>query len=116
MVRSRKDHETVSAFFRDMRNCNLDQPLPMDSDVTSGVIKAIARDLAAKLGTEPGRLLPSAVACFRGDFEACIVHLRMPVNHRRAVRTTNLQERLFGGSAAVRRSFPSPGARGLFRN
>ena len=39
--------------------------------------------------------LPSAVACFTDDFEACIAHLRMPVSHRRAVRTTNLLERLF---------------------
>ena len=28
-------------------------------------------------------------------FEACIAHLRMPVTHRRAIRTTNLLERLF---------------------
>jgi transposase-like protein len=39
--------------------------------------------------------VPSAVACFSDDFEACIAHLRMPVNHRRAIRTTNLLERLF---------------------
>ena len=32
---------------------------------------------------------------YRDDFEACIAHLRAPVNHRRAVRTTNLRERLF---------------------
>ena len=29
------------------------------------------------------------------DFEACIAHLRLPVTHRRAIRTTNLLERLF---------------------
>ena len=29
------------------------------------------------------------------DFEACVAHLRMPVTHRRAIRTTNLLERLF---------------------
>ena len=39
--------------------------------------------------------LPSAVACFEDDFEACIAHLRLPVTHRRATRTTNLLERLF---------------------
>ena len=39
--------------------------------------------------------LPSAVACFMDDFEACIAHLRLPVTHRRATRTTNLLERLF---------------------
>ena len=39
--------------------------------------------------------LPSAVACFMDDFEACIAHLRMPIPHRGAIRTTNLLERLF---------------------
>ena len=42
------------------------------------------------------RELPSATACFLEDFAACIAHLRMPIAHRRAVRTTNLLERLFG--------------------
>ena len=57
--------------------------------------RAIARYLAGKLETGFGRSLPSAVPCFLDDFEACIAHLRMPVNHRRAIRTTNLLERLF---------------------
>ncbi|WP_353806809.1 transposase [Mesorhizobium sp.] len=39
--------------------------------------------------------MPSAVACFMDDFEAAITHLRMPITHRRAIRTTNLLERLF---------------------
>ena len=39
--------------------------------------------------------LPSAVACFVEDFEACIAHLRFPLSHRKAIRTTNLLERLF---------------------
>src|SRR5206468_2828702 len=42
------------------------------------------------------RGLPSAVACLEDDFEACIAHLRFPLGHRRAIRTTNLLERLFG--------------------
>ena len=42
------------------------------------------------------RELPSAVACFLDDFEACIAHLRLPIAHRRTIRTTNLLERLFG--------------------
>ena len=36
-----------------------------------------------------------ALACFEDDFESCIAHLRLPVTHRRFVRTTNLLERLF---------------------
>jgi transposase-like protein len=57
--------------------------------------RAIARDLAAGLVADYEKELPSAVACFQDDFEACIAHLRLPVTHRRATRTTNLLERLF---------------------
>ena len=57
--------------------------------------RAIARDLAEGLITDYEAELPSAVACFQDDFEACIAHLRLPVTHRRATRTTNLLERLF---------------------
>jgi transposase-like protein len=57
--------------------------------------RAIARDLAEGLVGDYETELPSAVACFSDDFEACIAHQRMPVNHRRAIRTTNLLERLF---------------------
>jgi len=41
------------------------------------------------------RELPSATHCFDDDFPACVAHLRLPVAHRRATRTTNLLERLF---------------------
>jgi putative transposase len=57
--------------------------------------RAIARDLAKGLVADYQTTLPSAVACFQDDFEACIAHLRLPVTHRRATRTTNLLERLF---------------------
>jgi putative transposase len=43
-----------------------------------------------------GAALPSALACLQDDFEACIAHLRFPLAHRRAIRTTNMLERLFG--------------------
>ncbi len=57
--------------------------------------RAIARDLAKGLVSDYHNELPSAVACFMDDFEAAIAHLRMPITHRRAIRTTNLLERLF---------------------
>ena len=57
--------------------------------------RAIARDLAAGVVADYEAELPNAVACFMDDFEAAIAHLRMPVTHRRAIRTTNLLERLF---------------------
>jgi transposase-like protein len=57
--------------------------------------RAIARDLAEGVVNDYQNELPSAVACFQDDFEACIAHLRLPIGHRRAIRTTNLLERLF---------------------
>ena len=57
---------------------------------------ALARLLKDDIVATYGRDLPSAVACLQDDFEACIAHLRFPVGHRRAIRTTNLLERLFG--------------------
>jgi transposase-like protein len=57
--------------------------------------RAIARDLADGVVTDFETELPSAIACFIDDFEACIAHLRMPIPHRQAIRTTNLLERLF---------------------
>jgi transposase-like protein len=57
---------------------------------------ALARLLRDDIVTTYGRDLPSAVACLQDDFEACIAHLRFPLGHRRAIRTTNLLERLFG--------------------
>src|SRR5215510_1473898 len=41
------------------------------------------------------RECPALVQCFLEDFEACIAHLRFPLRHRKAIRTTNLLERLF---------------------
>jgi transposase-like protein len=57
--------------------------------------RAIARELAVGIRADYAATLPSAVACFEDDLEACIAHLRLPVTHRRATRTTNLLERLF---------------------
>jgi len=42
------------------------------------------------------RDLPTATACFLDDFAACIAHLKLPLTYRKATRTTNLLERLFG--------------------
>jgi transposase-like protein len=57
--------------------------------------RAIARELAAGIVADYRREQERGVACFMDDFEACIAHLRFPVTHRRAIRTTNLLERLF---------------------
>jgi putative transposase len=57
---------------------------------------ALSRLLRDDIVATYGGDLPSAVACLNDDFEACIAHLRFPLAHRRAIRTTNLLERLFG--------------------
>ncbi len=57
--------------------------------------RAIARNLAEGIRADYATTVPSAVACFEDDFEACIAHLRLPVTHRQATRTTNLLEHLF---------------------
>jgi transposase-like protein len=57
---------------------------------------ALARLLRDDIASTYARDLPSAVACLDDDFEACIAQLRFPLGHRRAIRTTNLLERLFG--------------------
>jgi transposase-like protein len=57
---------------------------------------ALARLLRDDIVATYGDELPSAVACLDDDFEACIAHLKFPLAHRRAIRTTNLLERLFG--------------------
>jgi transposase-like protein len=57
---------------------------------------ALARMLRDDIVATYAADLPSAVACLDDDFEACIAHLKFPLAHRRAIRTTNLLERLFG--------------------
>jgi len=70
-------------------------------------LKAEATSVYTAANPETARLLkegfvkrwqkkfPTAVACFEEDFEACIAHLIFPITHRRAIRSTNLLERLF---------------------
>lgn len=57
---------------------------------------ALGRILRDDLVDRFAKHCPTAVRCFEEDFEACIAHLNCPPTHRRAIRTTNLLERLFG--------------------
>jgi transposase-like protein len=63
------------------------------------VYRAPSYEAGQKLATEVlGKyqdLYPSAMKAFSEDLEACLVHLRCPVGHRKAIRTTNLLERSF---------------------
>jgi putative transposase len=57
---------------------------------------ALARLLHDDIAATFQAAVPAAVACLDDDFEACIAYLKFPLAHRRAIRTTNLLERLFG--------------------
>ena len=83
MAGSKEDHETVSAFFQDMRVRGLDDPLLVVSDGAGGIIKAIEsclprserqrclahhmRNLAAKL---PEDIWPEFKARAKASYEA----------------------------------------------
>ncbi len=69
---------------------------PMARAVYQASSPALARLAKDEFCKSWQRELPSAVACFEDDFDACIAHLRLPIGHRRAIRTTNLLERMFG--------------------
>jgi transposase-like protein len=55
----------------------------------------VAKQMAAQLIQKYQGTYPSAMKAFEEDLEACLNHLRCPVRHRKAIRTTNLLERTF---------------------
>jgi transposase-like protein len=57
---------------------------------------ATGEKLAADFIPHYQDLSPRAVASFSDDLEASLTHLRVPVNHRKRIRTSNAIERLFG--------------------
>jgi putative transposase len=57
---------------------------------------SVGEQLAAAFIEQWGSKYPSAVASFNDDLAASLSHLRLPVEHRRYCRTTNLVERSFG--------------------
>ena len=63
------------------------------------VYRAPTYEAGQKLATEVLEkyrdLYPSAMKAFSEDLEACLVHLRCPMVHSKAIRTTNLLERTF---------------------
>jgi transposase-like protein len=77
---------------------------------------ALARLLRDDIVATYASDLPSAVTCLDDDFEACIAHLRFPLGHRRAIRTTNLLERLFGEARRRTKVIPHAfGARAVLK-
>ena len=84
---------------------NLESKVPQESwrEVKARALAAYqaASPLLAEFAKEEfvkrfERELPAATTCFFDDFPACIAQLRLPIAHRKAIRTTNLLERLFG--------------------
>ena len=68
-----------------MRNLGTKVPTDLWPEFKARVIacyqppsRAIARDLAKGIRADYGVIVPTAVACFEDDFEACIAHLRLP--------------------------------------
>jgi len=51
--------------------------------------------LAEEVMEKYGKTYPSAMQCLRDDLAASLAHLKLPVLHRRSIRTTNLVERSF---------------------
>ena len=49
---------------------------------------ALARLLRDDIAATFQADVPAAMACLDDDFEACVAHLKFPLEHRRAVRTT----------------------------
>lgn len=76
----------------DARRAVLDAARAAYQAPSPAMAEVLRDDFVARYESE----FPSATKCFLDDFEACIAHLHFPVAHRRAIRTTNLLERLFG--------------------
>jgi transposase-like protein len=76
--------EEIQVEFRQAAKSSFEAPSP-----------AMARALKDDLVLRYEKQYPSAVKSFLEDFESCIAHLVCPPAHRRAIRTTNLLERLF---------------------
>jgi putative transposase len=57
--------------------------------------RAQAEQTAAAFCTKYERVYPTAVACLQRDLAACLVFYAYPRSHWKAIRTTNIIERLF---------------------
>lgn len=85
---------------------NLMNKLPRDKEIYEPIreqLRAIyyapnlesAEGLAAAFIVKYGEQYPSMVKCFSDDLAASLNHLKLPIGHRRFIRTTNLLERSF---------------------
>ncbi len=64
-------------------------------DVFYAPLLETAKERAAKVLRDYQKEHPAAMRSFSDDLEACLVYLRCPLAHHKAIRTTNLLERAF---------------------
>jgi len=79
-------------------------PVEHHNEVKAAIYKAFHHEgsyeeglaLARQVVEKYEKKFPEAMRILSTDLESCLTVLKLPVKHRRAVRTTNLLERLFG--------------------
>jgi transposase-like protein len=72
--------------------------------------------LAQQFLARHSRSYPAMMACFMDDLEACLVHLKYPLGHRKYIRTTNLLERTFEEQKRRTKVIPTfPGERSVIK-
>lgn len=96
--------ERIRCWFHKMKNV-LEKAIPEDQheeikrllcDVRDAPNHELGRQRATSLIDELKRRgLHSAASCLADDLDASLAHLKLPLRHRKAVRTTNLCERGF---------------------
>jgi len=85
--------------------CDLESKVPEER---AREVLPVVRLTAVEVSETWARELPAVVACF----EACIVHLRLPISDRRVTRTTNLLDRIFAEERRRTKMIPHPFGKG----
>ena len=96
------DSLRVRCWFHKMQNLSNKAPDEEWEDIKGELIAIrdaasweMGKKLAEAFCEKYASKYPSLVRCLREDLEATLNHLRVPVRHRKSVRTTNLVERSF---------------------
>jgi ATP-binding cassette, subfamily C, bacterial RsaD len=69
--------------------------------------RMIAQERAKVIVTDYADRLANAISCFIDDFDACLVHLRFPLEHRPAIQSTNLLEQIWSDQRRHLKSIPN---------
>ncbi|HVX84631.1 MAG TPA: IS256 family transposase [Phycisphaerae bacterium] len=92
----------IRCWFHKMKNVlekvpeNMHGPIKaLLQDVREAPDHATGEKRARELIRDYGQTLPAAMACLEEDLQASLEHLKLPLAHRKCVRTTNLCERSF---------------------